>query len=254
MSFFAYESPYRTGNFMELSMVEFTAPFLVLVAFILAVVYYKDTLQKNPSLDVKVRRITGVVFVLIYSSHYLLRFSIYGFDTLILPFQLCSISMFLAILLLFTENRTIYAFTLYAGVLGGLISLFTPIIGYDSHFYRYYQFYGAHILLIVTPLYFLIVKQYYPSKKDTIHAFLILQGLAIFMGVFNYFMGTDFMFIFVDPEKITKFPAIAKFGGIPYYIIVLEIAGILLFTLFYRLTRILFNYQLQNNNIYYKST
>lgn len=252
MSFFAYESPYRTHNFIDLTPLEFVLPFVVLATLIILIVTLKDTLRSNPVLDRNIRYIAGTLFIVLYSSHYLLRFSIYGFDTLILPFQLCSISMFFAIILLFKENRTIFTFVLYAGVLGGLVSLFTPIIGYDSQYYRYYQFYGAHILLILTPLYFLIVKSYYPTKKETVYAFLMLQVLAVCMGVFNYYLGTDFMFIFVDPSKIDKFPVIQHFGGIPYYLIVVEIVGIILHILLYQATQYIYRMHLRNNLMYYK--
>lgn len=235
-TFFAYESPYRTGNFISLSTAEYVLPFVVLILLIGVLIYYKDMIQESTVLQKRLERITGVFFVLLYSSHYLLRFSLYQFDTIILPFQLCGISMMFAIYLLFSGNKQIYAFVLYTGVLGGLISLFTPIMGYDSAYYRYYQFYGAHIILILTPLYYMIVKGYFPSKRNTIYAFIILQSLAIFMGFFNYIYNTDFMFIFVNPDKINKFPVIAKFGGIPYYLIWVELLAILGFYLMYQVT------------------
>jgi|GEM_PF-1702742 len=246
--FFKYTSPYRTGEVIELSTAEYVVPFLVLGLLVFLLITYKDIFKGNQKLEKRFRYIVGIVFTVVYASHYLLRFSIYGFDTIILPFQLCSISMFFAILLLFTKNRTVYAFVLYAGVLGGLISLFTPVIGYNSAYYRYYQFYIAHILLIMTPIYYMSVHDYYPSKKETINAFLILQTLAIFMGFFNYFTNSDFMFIFVDPAKITKFPVIKYFGGIPYYLILVEITGILLFVLLFKVTKFIRLFKIKAHN------
>lgn len=234
MNFFTYESPYRTGQFIELTTLEYIIPFLVLFGLIGLLLYYRNTIRDNPRMMYLLERITGTVFIIVYLSHYILRFRLYGFDTIILPFQLCGISMIFAIILLFTKNKTIHAFVLYTGVLGGLVSLITPVMGYDSAFYRYYQFYIAHILLILTPLYFMVVKGYYPSKKETIVSFLVLQGLAIFMGIFNVIYGTDFMFIFFDPDKINKFPVIAQFGGIPWYLIWVELTGILAFIIFYQ--------------------
>jgi hypothetical integral membrane protein (TIGR02206 family) len=143
--------------------------------------------------------------------------------------------MIFAIVLLFRQNQTIHAFVLYTGVLGGLVSLITPVMGYDSSFYRYYQFYIAHILLILTPLYFMIIKSYYPTKKETIVSFLILQGMAIFMGIFNVIYGTDYMFIFFNPDKVNKFPVIANFGGVPWYLVWVELTGIIAFIIFYQI-------------------
>lgn len=250
IGFFMYESPYRTGHFANLSLAEYVIPFFVLGFLLFILFYYRDILRQNERLRKTIQYTSGTIFLILYSSHYLLRFNLYGFDTIILPFQLCSISMFFAIILLFTKQRSIYTFVLFTGVLGGIISLFTPVMGYNSMFYRYYQFYGAHILLIVTPIYFMIAEGYFPTKRETVYAFGILQSLAIFMGFFNYFMNTDFMFIFVDPAKIVKFPAIGLFGGIPWYLILVEITGIIAFYLLYQVTSFIQHKQL--NEIEYK--
>jgi hypothetical integral membrane protein (TIGR02206 family) len=237
---------------MELNKLEFFMPFIILIGLVFLLYYFKDTFRNNKKLDKSIRIGFGLFFLVVYSSHYILRYNLYGFDTIILPFHLCSVSMFLAIVLSFTKNRTIYTYVIFTGVLGGIISFLTPVIGYDSHYYRYFQFYIAHTLLIITPLYFMFVHNYFPTKKDTIYAFYILQGLAIFMGFFNYFMNTDFMFIFVDPNKIDKFPLIAKFGGIPYYLILVEVVAIGAFYLLYRLCSFIEHFEIRIKEIKYK--
>lgn len=237
--FFAYESPYRTGNFITLTTAEYVLPFVLLIGLFAALIYFRQAIRHNELFQKRLEMAMGILFLILYVSHYALRFYLYGFDKIILPFQLCGISMMFAIYLLFQKTRSIHTFVLFTGVLGGLISLFTPVIGYDSAYYRYYQFYGAHILLILTPIYFMIIKGYFPTNKDTITAFLILQALAIFMTIFNYFANTDYMFLFIDPDKITKFPAIANFGGIPWYLIWVELTAILAFYLLYQVTTLI---------------
>jgi hypothetical integral membrane protein (TIGR02206 family) len=232
--FFAYESPYRTGRFIELTTMEYLTPFMVLAVLVVWLFWVRRTLVDDPIKQKWLQRIVGTVFLGLYLSHYILRFSLYGLDPILLPFQLCGISMAFAIYLLYTDNKTIHAFVLYTGVAGGLISLATPIIGYNSAYYRYYQFYGAHILLILTPLYFTIVKGYLPTKRQTIVSFWILQGLIVFMGLFNLRFGTDFMFVFLDPAKEAKFPLLTTFGGVPYYIVFGEMAVVAAFYLMYR--------------------
>jgi len=251
-TFFSYESPYRTGHFIELSMFEYIAPFVLLLGLFVLLLYVRQDLRSNLVKQRRLELVVGTIFTVLYLSHYILRFRLYGFDTIILPFQLCGISMFFAILLLFTNNKTIHAFVLYTGVAGGLISLFTPIIGYNSEYYRYYQFYFAHILLILTPLYFLLVKDYYPSKRSTVQALMVMQGLILFMGVFNYMYGTDYMFVFVDPTKLAKFPSIANFGGIPYYLIPGHLAVYVAFYLMYKGSTFL--EQLHVRELQYKNT
>ena len=238
--FFDYQSPYRTGVFRELTTIEQYLPILIIIVVAVLLFKYSDLFKKNELLDKKIRIIVAFVFTVVYLSHYILRFIIYGYDTIVLPFQLCSITMFLAIVLLITKNKTIFNFVLFTGVLGGLISLFFPVMGYDSSYYRYYQFEIAHGLLILTPIYFMAVYNYVPTKKGTIYSFLILQAIAIFMVLFNYFQGTDFMFVFINGDKIDKFPVIAKFGGIPLYLLWVELVGIAAFYIEYQVVHFLY--------------
>lgn len=239
-TFFDYRSHYRTGIFIDLTIVEKYLPIMIIVMIGILIIIYSNKFKNNEKLDQNIRLYIGILFMGIYLSHYILRFAIYGFDLIVLPFQLCSISMFLAIILLFTKNKMIFYFVLYTGILGGLISLLFPVIGYDSNFYRYYQYEFAHGFLILTPIYFLVVHDYLPSIKETVYSFLILEGIAIFMVIFNYFFGTDYMFIFIDPNKIDKFPVIAKFGGIPFYLLLVEIVGVTAYFIEYQVIHFFF--------------
>lgn len=221
--FFNYQSPYRTNIFLELSLAERIIPIIIVMIIIYLLYKYKDVFKNNKQLDKKVRYTLGFLLFGLYSSHYILRFALYGFDTIILPFHLCAIAMAFAIYLLFTNNKTIYTFVLMTGILGALISFSSPVIGYDASYYRYYQFFFAHGILLITPIYYLFVYDWFPSKKEVIKGYIILQVLAKFMLLFNYVMGTDFMFMFLDPSRIDKFPMIEYIGGIPFYLIVAEI-------------------------------
>ena len=238
--FFDYRSHYRTGIYYELTNVEWLLPIAIIIMIGILIVVYRDKFKNNAKLDRNVRLYVGLFFMTIYLSHYILRFALYGYDYILLPFHLCSISMFFAIILLFTKNKTIFYFVLYTGVLGGLISLFFPIIGYDSSFYRYYQYQFAHGLLILTPIYFLAVYEYLPSKKETVYSFLILEAIGIFMGTFNYYIGTDYMFIFINPDKVEKFPLIAKLGGIPLYLLWTQLVGITAYFIEYQVIHFFF--------------
>ena len=221
--FFNYQSPYRTNIFMELSLFERIIPLIGVTIIIFLLFKYRYVFRKNSELDKKVRYTLGFLLFGLFASHFILRFALYGLDTIVLPFHLSSIAMVFAIYLLFTNNKSVYAFVLLAGVLGGVISLTSPVFGYNASYYRYYQFFFAHIILLITPLYYLFVHQWLPSNIEVWTGYIILQVLAKFMLLFNYVMGTDFMFMFLDPSKIDKFPAIKYLGGIPFYLIVTEI-------------------------------
>lgn len=223
--FFDYRSPYRIDRFMELNLFERIVPILIMMLGIYLIVRYKENIQKNHQLDKRIRLIFGVSLGVLYVSHYVLRFALYQWDKILIPFQLCSIAMFIALILIATNNRKLHPFLLYAGTMGTFVSVVYPVLGYDSGYYRYYQFFIAHGILLLTPIYYLVIYEYYPTFKDTIRAFVILQIMAIFMLIFNYYVGTDFMFMFLDPDKLEKFEVIKYLGGIPTYLIWVEVLG-----------------------------
>ncbi len=217
--FFNYESFVRMDNPVDMNIIERIIPILV-IGFVIYVIFrYKDVL-KSDKIDKIIRYLFGSIFLIVYSSHYILYINMYGWnDTIILPFHLCGMAMFLAIILIFFKTRKLHAFVLVAGGLGALVSLAYPILGYNSMYYRYYQFYIAHGLLLITPIYFMVVHDYMPKVKDFKESYYIMLVLAFFIVVFNSIFGTDFWFLITDPAKITLYPMIKYFGGIPYYIV-----------------------------------
>ena len=46
------------------------------------------------------------------------------------------------------------------------------------------------------------------------------------------------MFVFINADKINKFPIIEKFGGIPLYLLWVEVAGLIFYTIAYNLIRV----------------
>lgn len=225
--FFDYRSHYRTDVFHELTLLERFIPLVIIGIILTIIIKYKEQLKQNQKLDKIIVYVAGGLLTILYLSHYALRIALYGItDTIVLPFHFCSIAMFFCIVHLFTRNKPIHSFVLLAGVLGAVVSLTMPVIGYDARFYRYYQFMFAHGILFLAPLYFMIVHNQIPTKKDVIKAFIILDTLTLFMTIFNYYNNTDFFFMFLDPSRIEKFPMIKYFGGIPYYMILVQILAL----------------------------
>lgn len=57
-----------------------------------------------------------------------------------LPFQLCSIMMWLSALLLLTRNRKLYEITFFLGIMGAMQALLTPNLDADFPQFRYFHF------------------------------------------------------------------------------------------------------------------
>ena len=77
-----------------------------------------------------------------------------------LPLELCSISLLVAIVLLWTGNKYFVDFVFFAGIGGAIQAIATPVLDIGFPHFRYFHFFYTHIGIIVTALYFMWMKGY----------------------------------------------------------------------------------------------
>ncbi|GGI13956.1 YwaF family protein [Gottfriedia solisilvae] len=140
-----------------------------------------------------------------------------------LPLQLCSISLYLVILLLLTRNKLVYEIVLFTGILGAMQAVLTPYLFFDFPHFRFIHFFGTHSLIILVPLYFTWVIGYRPTIYSIGKVFLFLNILMPFIMLVNKKTDGNYMFLGGKPE--TK-SVLNYLGEYPYYIVSLE--GVLL--------------------------
>ncbi|MBD8068916.1 TIGR02206 family membrane protein [Bacillus sp. PS06] len=147
-----------------------------------------------------------------------------------LPFQLCSISLMLSIVMLFTRNFLLFEVTLFLGVGGALQAMITPELAYDFPHYRYFHFFLAHIAIILASLYMIWFEGYRPTMKSVWKAFGALNVLAVFVFIVNKWTGGNYMFL---SRKPTNPSLIDLLGPYPWYLLSLEVAALGIFCLIY---------------------
>lgn len=136
-----------------------------------------------------------------------------------LPLELSSISLFAAILLLWTGNRNLYIFVFFAGIGGALQALLTPVLSHNFPHFRFFHFFYTHIGVIIAALYFTWVKGYRPLFKDIWKAMIMLNIVAAFVFVVNLLTKGNYMFLSKKPETAS---ILDYLGPYPFYIISLE--------------------------------
>ncbi|MCA1031993.1 TIGR02206 family membrane protein [Bacillus timonensis] len=147
-----------------------------------------------------------------------------------LPLQLCSISLLLSIVMLFSRSYFLFEITYFFGVGGALQAMLTPELTYDFPHYRYFHFFLAHIAIILASLYMVWVEKYKPTFKSVWKAMLVLNALAIFIYIVNKITGGNYMFLAKKPSN----PSILDFlGPYPWYILSLEAVAFSIFLLLY---------------------
>ena len=143
-----------------------------------------------------------------------------------LPLELCSISLMLTILLLWTGNKYIYDFVFYAGIGGAIQAIATPVLDMGFPHFRYFHFFYTHISIVLTALYFTWVKGYRPTFKGIIQTMVALNIFLPIVFAINVQIQGNYMFLRSKPANGSLLDFL---GPYPWYILSLEAVAFLLF-------------------------
>lgn len=152
-----------------------------------------------------------------------------------LPLELCSISLVMTIVLLWTGNKHVYNFVFYAGIGGALQAVATPVLDLSFPHFRYFHFFYTHIGILVTALYFTWIKGYRPTFKGLIKTMVALNLLLPAVVAINFLLQGNYMFL---REKPMNGSLLDYLGPYPWYIISLEVVTFLIFVCLWLLFRI----------------
>lgn len=123
-----------------------------------------------------------------------------------LPFQLCSVSLYVMPLIAIGHqkiNRIVMPIAFSIGLLAGSIALLYPsnILGISDHWFPFrgdllpFVSFLYHAHMIFYALYLVTQKLYIPKLKDVYLVFSFLIGFALLANILNFIWSTDFMML-----------------------------------------------------------
>jgi hypothetical integral membrane protein (TIGR02206 family) len=136
-----------------------------------------------------------------------------------LPLELCSISLFLTIILLITKNKLVYELLLFTALLGASQALLTPLLYFDFPHFRFFHFFFTHMMMIWAVLYFTWVKGFRPTIWSVYRVVIFLNILLPFVMLINKLVDGNYMFLSHKPETVSLLDFL---GPYPWYILSLE--------------------------------
>jgi len=142
-----------------------------------------------------------------------------------LPFQLCSLMIWLSALALLTGNRKLYEVTFFLGILGAMQALLTPNLDAGYPEFRYFHFFIAHGAIIGASVFLTATEGYRPTTASVFRALGWLHVLAIPAAVTNAIAGTNFMFLARKPSTASLLDLLAPW---PWYLLQLELVALAL--------------------------
>lgn len=136
-----------------------------------------------------------------------------------LPLELCSISLIITMVLLWTGNKKFYPFVFFAGIGGAIQAVATPVLDINFPHFRFFHFFYTHFGIILTALYFTWVRGYRPTFKGLIQTMIILNILLPFLFAINFIVDGNYMFL---QEKPRGGSLLDFLGPYPWYVLSLE--------------------------------
>ena len=148
-----------------------------------------------------------------------------------LPIHLCGIARILAGIILIKPNKIGFQFLALIGSPGALHALLTPQLNHGRTDFMIFEYYASHTGIILTPIIFAVALGYRIQDKSWMDAFILLQFLLVFVGLSNYVLDANYMYLAERP--LVKNPMIV--GDWPWYILGFEFLGFIHIYIFFKL-------------------
>ena len=160
-----------------------------------------------------------------------------------LPLHLCGISSLITCVILFVDKKQfLFEILFYAGILGGINALLTPLIdNYTGKNFFYFEYFYSHTSIIILPLYMYYFMDMRLSKYSWLKSFIFINVLLIIIMPIDFMIDANYMYLKNPPAVDHPFVS----GVWPYYLVNLEF--IVFFLLYF--TYHLFNSPLLRNKL-----
>jgi hypothetical integral membrane protein (TIGR02206 family) len=150
-----------------------------------------------------------------------------------LPLHLCTLAVLLSALLLATRSFWLFELLYFWGFAGATQALITPDLqvgGYNFPHFVFLIFWTSHGVILWAVIFAITAWGYRPSWGSLPRVALMTNVVLLPVGLANWLTGGNYMFIARKPEYATL---IDLLGPWPWYIIPLQLIGLVAFVLVY---------------------
>lgn len=221
--------------------VNYAIPFMSkdwIVANTLSLIYFISIMGIGKILSKKNR----IIFIKYFVYLFITSYTIYHYLHVVggtwsidkrLPFHLCGFSSVITCFILFIKKKQLwFDFLFYAGILGGLNALLTPLIdNYTGTNFFYVEYFYSHTSIIILPLYMYYYMDMDLSKLSWLKSFIALNILLVFLMPLDFYIDANYMYL-KEPPAVNH-PLVS--GKWPYYLINLEFVVVILLYFTYSL-------------------
>jgi len=180
--------------------------------------------QQNARAPAIIRGLLASTLFAIGLSWYIYRFGVQHVRWLDgLPFELSDVSLWLTVIALLALEQVCFELAYYWGLSGASMAMLTPNLTKPIASFPSVVFLAGHGLLVVSILYLLSSHQARPRRNAWLTAFYLLNAYAVFVGIFDYLAGTNYMYLRHKPANVSM---LDFFGSWPWYVIGGDVAAL----------------------------
>lgn len=150
------------------------------------------------------------------------------FDRQLLPLHLCDVAVVLSVWSLLRLDRRSVEPLYFFALSGTLPALLTPELPTGFPSFRFLIYFVPHGLVVISTAVLVGGLDLWPRAGAWLRAFALLNVYAACIGVVNWALGTNFLYLAKKPTGPTPFD---WFGPWPWYILSLEVGFLLVFGL-----------------------
>lgn len=148
-----------------------------------------------------------------------------------LPLHLCSVLVWLSIVMLINRNYAIYEFAYLLGIAGALQALLTPDAGiYGFPHFRFFQTMFSHGAIVTSAVFMTTAEGFRPTLQSIKRVMIGANLYMVFVGLVNWALGSNYLFIAHKPETASVLDMLPAW---PWYILFIELLGIIFVALLY---------------------
>ena len=144
------------------------------------------------------------------------------------PLHLCDLSVFVGSFALWRRHHRAAEVCYFWGLAGAVPALLTPDLQEGFPHFRFLFYFAQHGLIVVAAAFVSGGLGLAPRPRSWLAAWGWLQGAGLLVAGIDLGTGTNFLYLRAPPPSPTP---VDWFGPWPYYVVVVDLLGLLLFYL-----------------------
>lgn len=202
----------------------------VIALAIAALLYFGR--RASPGARTRIRWGLALLLASAESAWHIWKYAIGEWDIqTMLPLHLCSVMVWMSVVMLLTKSYRIYEFAYLLGIAGALQAILTPEAGvYGFPHFRIFQTLTAHSVIIAAALHMTLVEGYRPTPDSLKRVLLYSNLYAVAVFFFNLLIGSNYLYVAHKPPTASLLDVMPAW---PWYLPILELLGLFFMALFY---------------------